>query len=69
MALIPRIIVVGLGSIGRRHARLLHARGDLAVELCEPEPANLELAYAEAGGGGQPTAPMTRRCAHARRWW
>ncbi len=44
-----RIIVVGLGSIGRRHARLLNARGDLAVELCEPEPANLELAYAEVG--------------------
>jgi predicted dehydrogenase len=49
MALVRRIIVVGLGSIGRRHARLLNARGDLAVELCEPDPANLELAYAEAG--------------------
>jgi len=49
MALTRRIVVVGLGSIGRRHARLLHARGDLTVELCEPEPANLELAYAEVG--------------------
>lgn len=49
MALSRRIIVVGLGSIGRRHARLLHARGDLAVELCEPEPSNLDLAYAEVG--------------------
>jgi len=59
MALIRRIIVVGLGSIGRRHARLLNARGDLAVELCEPEPANLELAYAEVApaeaGGRLPT--------------
>lgn len=44
-----RIIVVGLGSIGRRHARLLHSRGDLAVELCEPESSNLDLAYAEVG--------------------
>jgi predicted dehydrogenase len=42
-------VVVGLGSIGRRHARLLHSRGDLAVELCEPESAHLELALAEAG--------------------
>ncbi|MBM4460959.1 MAG: Gfo/Idh/MocA family oxidoreductase [Chloroflexi bacterium] len=49
MALTRRVIVVGLGSIGRRHARLLNARGDLAVELCEPAPANLELAYAEVG--------------------
>lgn len=49
MALKRRILVVGLGSIGRRHARLLNARGDLAVELCEPEPASLELAYAEVG--------------------
>jgi len=49
MALTRRIIVVGLGSIGRRHARLLHGRGSVAVELCEPEPANLELACAEVG--------------------
>lgn len=49
MALMRRIIVVGLGSIGRRHAGLLKARGDLAVELCEPESANLELAYTEVG--------------------
>jgi predicted dehydrogenase len=49
MALTRRVIVVGLGSIGRRHARLLNARGDLAVELCEPAAANLELAYAEVG--------------------
>ncbi len=44
-----RVVVVGLGSIGRRHARLLNARGDLAVELCEPEPSNLALAYNEVG--------------------
>ena len=49
MALTPRVVVVGLGSIGRRHARLLHARGDLTVELCEPEPGNLKLAIQEVG--------------------
>ena len=49
MALTRRIVVVGLGSIGRRHARLLNARGDLAVELCEPEPSNLELAHTDVG--------------------
>ena len=31
-----RIIVVGLGSIGRRHVRLLRGRSDLRVEVCEP---------------------------------
>ncbi len=30
-----RVIVVGLGSIGRRHARLLAERSDLHVEGCE----------------------------------
>ncbi len=38
MALNHRIVVVGLGSIGRRHARLLSARGDLQVEWCESSP-------------------------------
>ncbi len=35
MALKRRIVVVGLGSIGRRHARLLAEREDTAVEWCE----------------------------------
>jgi predicted dehydrogenase len=30
---------MGVGSIGRRHVRLLLERGDLAVEIVEPEPA------------------------------
>lgn len=32
-----RIVVVGLGSIGRRHARLLASRPDVAVEYCDPD--------------------------------
>lgn len=44
-----RMLVVGLGSIGKRHARLLSARGDLDVQVCEPSPAVLEGAKAELG--------------------
>ena len=36
MALKPRVVVVGIGSIGRRHARLLDGRSDIEVEWCEP---------------------------------
>jgi predicted dehydrogenase len=40
-----RIVVAGLGSIGRRHARLLNERADVAVEVVEPnEPARAALA-------------------------
>lgn len=49
MALKPRIVVVGLGSIGRRHARLLARRGDLSVEWCEPDPAATAAAQTELG--------------------
>jgi predicted dehydrogenase len=34
-----RVVVVGLGSIGRRHARLLAEREDVVVELADPDPA------------------------------
>jgi predicted dehydrogenase len=44
-----RIIVVGLGAIGRRHARLLQERTDLEVEACEPGTFALEQARAEIG--------------------
>lgn len=30
-----RVLVVGLGSIGQRHARLLSERGDVELHLCE----------------------------------
>lgn len=47
MAVKSRIVVVGLGSIGRRHARLLSARSELAVEWCEADAAAVAAARAE----------------------
>ena len=44
-----RIAVVGCGSIGRRHARVLSARSELAVELCESHPDHLQRALREVG--------------------
>lgn len=49
MALKRRAVVVGLGSIGRRHARLLQERSDLFVELCEPAEDVIQLARSELG--------------------
>ncbi len=45
--------MVGVGSIGRRHARLLCERDDIAVEVCEPSSE----ALAEAGLGELPRHP------------
>jgi len=44
-----RIVVVGLGSIGRRHARLLKERPDVAVACCEPNAQALSAAEAQLG--------------------
>lgn len=44
-----RIVVVGCGSIGLRHARLLARRGDLRVELCDPHRECLAAAKDAAG--------------------
>lgn len=49
MSLKPRIVVVGIGSIGKRHARLLAARSDVVVEWCEPNTRLLAAAEAELG--------------------
>eukprot|EP01052_Picozoa_sp_SAG31_P041463 SAG31_NODE_6293_length_2079_cov_1.852525_2_plen_355_part_00 len=56
-----RVIVVGVGSIGRRHARLLCARSSgpaaghrVEVELCEPSAAMLALAVEEGWAAGLP---------------
>lgn len=49
MALKHRVVVVGLGSIGRRHARLLAARPDLQVEWCERSTAAIDVAKREIG--------------------
>lgn len=44
-----RVIVAGMGSIGRRHARLLDERPQLSVEYCDPSRAALSRAYREIG--------------------
>ena len=49
MALKTRVVVVGLGSIGRRHARLLAPRRELQVEWCESDPAAVSTAVAALG--------------------
>lgn len=49
MAVKKKIVVVGLGSIGKRHARLLKARADTEVMLCEPHAENLAQAQQELG--------------------
>ena len=42
-----RVLVVGVGSIGRRHARLLSERDNLQVEICEPNAKSLDVAREE----------------------
>jgi predicted dehydrogenase len=44
-----RIVIVGVGSIGKRHARLLAERTDLDVILVEPDAKALALARQEVG--------------------
>ncbi len=46
----PAILVVGCGSIGQRHARLLAERADVAVWVCDAVDANLQAAVAAAPG-------------------
>lgn len=49
MALKKRIVVVGAGSIGKRHARLLLQRPELQVELCDPDRQALSGAQEQLG--------------------
>lgn len=44
-----RVVVVGLGSIGRRHARLLLERDELVVEVVETNQSALEIIENELG--------------------
>lgn len=44
-----KIIIVGLGSIGRRHARLLAERSDVAIAYCEPQNVIVASAQKEIG--------------------
>ncbi|MCG2659079.1 MAG: Gfo/Idh/MocA family oxidoreductase [Kiritimatiellae bacterium] len=49
MAVKKRIAVVGLGSIGKRHARLLCERSDVCVELVEPNAETLAMVRNQLG--------------------
>lgn len=49
MAVKRRVVVVGVGSIGRRHTRLLLERDDVQVELVEPNAETLASARTEFG--------------------
>ncbi len=49
MAIKYRIVVVGLGSIGLRHARLLKEREDVRVEILEVNPATAAAAKETLG--------------------
>lgn len=44
-----RVVVVGCGSIGRRHARLLAGRAGVALELCDVSVDNVKRALEETG--------------------
>ncbi len=52
MVMIPdtRVLVVGCGSIGKRHARLLTEVPQVEVLVCDTLPENLEAALEEAPG-------------------
>ncbi len=47
---VTRVLVVGCGSIGRRHARLLAERPDVEVSVCDTLADNLQAALAGAPG-------------------
>ena len=44
-----KIIIVGLGSIGKRHARLLAERPDVDIAHCDPQKEMLAIAAKEIG--------------------
>ncbi len=49
MAVNQRLVIVGAGSIGRRHGRLLNRRKDISVELCDTDPRALHEAMDVTG--------------------
>ena len=49
----PRILVLGAGSIGSRHARELHTAG-AEIDVADPDRARSEAAAAVAGGRAVP---------------
>ena len=54
VAVTMRVVVVGTGSIGKRHGRLLCERSNVAVELCEPSASMLATALEEPWAAGLP---------------
>ena len=44
-----RVVLAGLGSIGRRHARLLRERAGIVLEVVEPDPTALAAAEQALG--------------------
>lgn len=44
------VLVIGCGSIGKRHARLLNERPDVQVWVCDALEANLQAALEQAPG-------------------
>ncbi len=50
MAQQTTVLVVGCGSIGKRHARLLTERREVQVLVCDPLPENLGQALEQAPG-------------------
>lgn len=49
MEMKQRVVIVGTGSIGKRHARLLARRKDISVELCDTDAKMLTTALEETG--------------------
>lgn len=47
---VTRILIVGYGSIGRRHARNLSALGLRALSVCEPDPSRRAAAQEDLCG-------------------
>ena len=43
-----RVLVVGCGSIGKRHSRVLRGQGVRTLYACDPVPAQVQAATAEA---------------------
>jgi predicted dehydrogenase len=44
-----KIVIIGLGSIGRRHARLLAEKPDVDIAYCDPQKEMLNIAKKEIG--------------------